>query len=187
LAEQTKEAKYFRGNREYKVEFEKAADALIQEKLSDRQERIQAIDALCEEYAASIGQPPDSLQLDRLANEILREELTDKRKNKTRVEEYPILSDYQISRRMFGVNQRKGKYPVSEVPLYMAMNYGTDNKEYRSHHREKRTITDLVDADLNSRPLDPVRRKQYEDFIKLGEVRSYYLDEKLDKKIQRIS
>jgi len=55
---------------------------------------------LVEEYFQAVQEWPDGWQLQRLANEILREELKDKKKNKTHIKEYPILSDRQMERRM---------------------------------------------------------------------------------------
>lgn len=99
----------FRGNPEYTEEFEKAVDKLIAAEIDDRQERIDAVDRLCEEYTESVGETPDSRQLYRLTNEILREELTDKRKNKVRAEEYPFLSKHQLKRRF------DNEFPAKEV------------------------------------------------------------------------
>ena len=66
--------------------------------MSDRQVRIGVIDSLCEEYVEAIGEMPDSWQLQRLANEILREELTSTSGHKAK-KPYSFLSDRQMETR----------------------------------------------------------------------------------------
>jgi len=65
----------FNGENDYVAEFERQVDKLIEEGLEDRQERIRRVKSLTEEYVREVGQFPDSFQLQRLANEILREDL----------------------------------------------------------------------------------------------------------------
>lgn len=91
--------KQFRGNTEYKKEFTKAVDELIALNIEDRQVRIKEIDKLCTEYVEEVGEQPESYQLTRLANEILKEELTDKNTYKMSHGEYSILSERQLERR----------------------------------------------------------------------------------------
>jgi hypothetical protein len=85
--------------------------------IGNRQARIKAIDKLCEEYTAAVGEIPDSRQLQRLADEILREELTDKHPDKMTRNEYPIISIRQLNRR----TQRDASFKFTEE-------YGIDGK-----------------------------------------------------------
>lgn len=131
------------------------------------------INELCEEYTAEVGETPDSRELQRLANEILREDLTDKRSNKVQEDEYSFLSDTQKKRRKFGVHQRKGKYEVGEVPLKHLEGFDLDGNLHRGTNRVHKSIGDMVTIDINSRPFDEHTRKQYEKFIKPGKVFTY--------------
>lgn len=79
--------------------FNDLADELINAKIPDRQDRIKAIDELIEDYFKVLGEMPSGVVLHRLGNEILREELQDKRSNKVTAEEHPILSETQLIRR----------------------------------------------------------------------------------------
>lgn len=54
---------------------------------------------MVEEYFAAVKEWPDSWQLQRLANEILREELKDKHIDKVTQSTYPILSEHQLKHR----------------------------------------------------------------------------------------
>ncbi len=66
--------------------------------MGDRQARIDSVDKLCEEYYKAIREWPDSRQLKRLTDEILREELVSKKKNKAS-KPYSFLSNNQFKRR----------------------------------------------------------------------------------------
>lgn len=84
---------------DYKTEFHDAVTDLIAEDITDRGERMAAVHALTEAYVDSVGKPPAAEELTRLSDYILREELTDKRRNKVQDEEYPFLSESQLGRR----------------------------------------------------------------------------------------
>lgn len=60
-----------------------------------RKQRIDLVDKLTNAYITATGKLPNHIQLDRLATLILREEVTDRSKNKMRKHEYPVLSDRQ--------------------------------------------------------------------------------------------
>lgn len=97
--EKTAATKTFRGQTDYKTAFATAVTELIERQIPDRQARIEAIDALINEYVEAVGERPDKRWLYRLANEILREELTDKHPDKMARVEYPVMSDTQLERR----------------------------------------------------------------------------------------
>ncbi|MGM0846874.1 MAG: hypothetical protein ACQEUT_18100 [Bacillota bacterium] len=84
---------------DYKTEFHEKASALIELNIENRDERIRRIDELCESYTVATRQKPDSYQLVRLADYILKEELTDKDSNKSKKVEYNFHSEDQELRR----------------------------------------------------------------------------------------
>lgn len=108
--------------------FSEAVDDLIAQNIEDRTERIAAVHALTEAYTDSTGVRPDGVQLERLADYILREELTDPDPYKVANSEYPFLSERQLELR------RK-----REVPLKVAEETGTDGKNYVRPRRRKRS------------------------------------------------
>ena len=81
---------------DYKAEFVGYVDTLysIADSLT-RKQRIDLVDKLTNAYITATGKLPNHIQLDRLATLILREEVTDRSKNKMRKHEYPVLSDRQ--------------------------------------------------------------------------------------------
>lgn len=71
-----------------------------------RRLRITSINAVIDEYVERAGAIPDARILYRLADVILREELTDPHPDKVTREEYPILSRQQLDRRERGETLR---------------------------------------------------------------------------------
>jgi len=69
---------------------------------TSRAERLRASDDLIEAYFEHTETTPDGNALERLATLILRDELTDTNRMKSRNTEYPILSDDQLERREDG-------------------------------------------------------------------------------------
>ena len=82
----------------YLEEFEKGVTLLLL-KRGTVPERNQAVEAITEAYIKSIGQIPDGVQLQRLANWILMDFLTDNHPDKVTREEYPIMSKRQLKTR----------------------------------------------------------------------------------------
>ena len=95
--------------------------------LRDRTERMQIIDATIERYYEETGQMPSTTELDRLSTLILKEELTDHRKNRMKVNEHPIMSERWEERRHNG-----------ETSLNMAEEVGSDRRSYRKPTRSYR-------------------------------------------------
>lgn len=89
----------FRGNLDYKTEFSAVISGMFDNLIADRQARIAAVQALVEEYFVCVGEVPEGSELDRLADLILNEELTDKHPDKVTRTEYPFLSESQFARR----------------------------------------------------------------------------------------
>lgn len=74
-----------------KQAFCEAVTDLIEQNITDRSERIKAVEALTDAYEDSTGNPPDSAQLERLADYLLKEELTDNFADKVTQTEYPFF------------------------------------------------------------------------------------------------
>lgn len=83
---------------DYKASFAKAVDDLIVLDLP-LDFRIGHIDLLIEAYFHQTGHKPDAYQLERLANYILKEDLTDPHPDKVTRTEYPILNEGQYKLR----------------------------------------------------------------------------------------
>lgn len=96
----------------------------------------QAIEQLCADYVSEriLGNDarvrPDSYVLDKLADAILAEELSNKHPDKMSREEYPILSRFQDERRKFGGARNKQGVRRHEVPLIAAAQVGIDGVDY---------------------------------------------------------
>ena len=157
----------FKLGTDYKKAFETAVNELINRNIGDRNERIRDIDDLINEYVYAVGSAPDPIQLERLANYILREELTDPNPYKVSHNEYPVMSEWQLEK-------RKGR----EYSLKLAEEVGTDGKNYAPPKRRKRTAKEnwLIDKRAQSRNKE--RRRKYREFTKPGEVITYNLAEK---------
>lgn len=110
---------------DYKNEFRRYIDALFNDKASTREDRINAIQTLTDAYIEHTGERPDTIQLDRLATLILREELTDTDRMKSRNNDYPIMSDDQLGRR-----------EKEQVSFTLAEEVATDGRDYRPCNRD---------------------------------------------------
>lgn len=112
-----------------------------------RLERIEEITALSDAYYDSIGEHPDTFALERMANLVLYEELSDRHPDKMTREEYPFMSESQLDERYkkrLRINLRKnttkrgaivpnrsvGRYrPTNLFSLMRALNRSTSNAE----------------------------------------------------------
>lgn len=155
----------FNSKGDYKAEFEREVNELIDQNIEDRQERIKAIAALVDDYSLYIGEAPDPVQLERLADYILREELTDKNPYKVSHNEYPIFSESQIKR-------RKGTEARPEAACYVA----NDGRDYRTPRRRNRTINESIWIDRKAKSRNKERRAKYREYTKPGPVKIYFLD-----------
>lgn len=135
---------------DYKTEFHDAVTDLIAENITDRGERMAAVHALTDAYIDSVGIAPDSLELERLSDYILREELTDKRRNKVQDEEYPFLSESQLNRR------RDHEYSLS-----LAETYDLAGVNQAKPERRRRTAREERFIDRAARRKNRARNAQY--------------------------
>ena len=97
-----------------------------------REQRITLVEKLTDAYVDRVGERPDPSQLHRLADVILREELTDMHPDKMTINEYPIMSDSMRERRMTGSfrPRRKDGTVIREVPIEHASNVAMDGLNY---------------------------------------------------------
>jgi hypothetical protein len=157
--------------------FEAIIEATKEGALDDRQARIQTINDAIDEYITTTGKTPDNEALERLADAILHEELTDTNRMKIRNNEYPFMSDTQLSRRQEGKHERKGKTPSGEVPLRAAANVGTDGRNHHVARRKRLTVNDSIAIDKEARSRNQERKRRYNDFIKVQPVITYKINE----------
>lgn len=83
---------------DYKALFKSFVDELIK-KPGTQEEKKLLIDELIESYIDQIGARPDGLQLQRLTNYLLADELKDRTPDKLTRAEFPIMSDRQYKTR----------------------------------------------------------------------------------------
>lgn len=101
-------------------------------KLNPRDYRMFIVEKMTDAYIEQTGLRPDGVILERLANVVLHEELSDKRADKMTLEEYPIMSDHQYDRRAKGLKRPRNSAGVTamEVPLTHATYVATDGNDY---------------------------------------------------------
>jgi hypothetical protein len=169
------------------TQFEKAANELIHAvksgnsyvshngeviDVSDRQARIKAINELTEEYVGDSGKYPDSTILERLADAVLHEDLTDDNPWKAKQAEYPFFSDRQMERR---TNNEKSLYKesIDEVTV------GIDKKDHRdSTKRRQREKYENAFMDRAVRSRNKEIARKYKEFTKVQPVKVYNLYDK---------
>lgn len=163
----------FNINGDYKTQFETYVNTLIttlresdSSAISNRDVRAEEIKSLTDAYVASIGQRPEPKQLERLADLILYEELHDTHPDKMTREEYPIMSEHQLSRRHSG-----------EVSMKVAEEYGVDRRNYKPPVRRKRTRKETWQIDRDAKSRNEERRKVYREFTRVQVIRNYALTE----------
>lgn len=160
---------------DYKTQFNEDTTALIATNISDRTERMAAVQALIDRYIEANVEVPDRAQLERLTDYVLREELTDSTAWKTHHTEYPFLSEMQLARRTDGVHQRKYESGVGETKFSASRNIGTDGRNYNIPRRRERTKLEnaFMDEETKSRNADI--RKRYEEFTAVQPVHTYVM------------
>lgn len=151
---------------DYKVKFAEDVTELIEKDIEDRNARMAAVSALTEDYVMRYGEYPDMIQLERLTDYILREELTNTDRMKARNDEYPFLSERQFERRR-----------EHEVPLEVAEEYGADGRNYRVPKRRKRSIKELIFVDEHAKIRNKLRAAKYRRDTAPGPIVTYNLND----------
>lgn len=108
--------------------------------------------------------PPESELLDKLADLVLYEELTDATPYKIANTEYPIMSANMMEERS-----------EKDVQL-VGVDYETDRKA--TGKRRKRTMRENYLVDKNARARNAERRRKYHEFTKVQPVISYNINDK---------
>jgi transcriptional regulator with XRE-family HTH domain len=127
-----------------------------------REVRIAEIDRVTEEWFARTGDMPDAKQLERLADLILYEELTDGSNE--------ILSDTQMARRQEGKHARKTDNPKIEVPFKIAENVGVDKRNYNKPIRRERSHRENEHVDKSAKIRNDERKKSYKEFTRVQPI-----------------
>lgn len=164
-------------NGDYKTQFETYVNTLIttrresdSDAISNRDVRAREIKALTDTYVGTVGEQPEPKQLERLADLMLYEELSNAHPDKMAREEYPIMSDHQLSRRHSG-----------EVSMKVAEEYGSDKRCYKPPVRRKRTRKETWRIDRDAKSRNEERRKAYREFTGVQAVRRYVFTIKRDR------
>lgn len=154
-------------NGDYKTQFETYVNTLIttrresdSDAISNRDVRAREIKSLTDAYVGTVGERPEPKQLERLADLMLYEELSNAHPDKMAREEYPIMSDHQLSRRHSG-----------EVSMKVAEEYGVDRRNYKPPVRRKRTRRETWRIDRDAKSRNEVRRKAYREFTGVQAVK----------------
>ena len=142
-----------------------------------RELRIECIEQLTEDYYRLADEMPDSVALERLADLILHEELTDPNEHKVSQTEYPFLSDTQMARRQEGKHARKSDNPRIEVPLSIAENVGVDGKNHIVPARRVRSGRENTHVDKVAKSRNKERKRKYDEFVKVQPVITWNLRE----------
>jgi hypothetical protein len=134
----------FRIGTDYKTEFNNVVTALVTQKITDRVERMAVIESLINEYLEATGELPEQVQLERLTNEILYEELSDMHPDKVTNNEFPFLSEWQFDR-------RRG----NEAKLEVA------DEKHKKPVRRKRSTWENIKIDQQAKIRNEERKEQY--------------------------
>lgn len=110
----------------------------------------------------AVGELPEPKQLERLADLLLYEELSNTHPDKMAREEYPIMSEHQLSRRHSG-----------EVSMKVAEEYGSDRRNYKPPVRRKRTRKETWKIDREAKSRNEERRNMYREFTRVQAVKVY--------------
>jgi hypothetical protein len=124
-----------------------------------REVRIAEIDRVTEEWFARTGDMPDAKQLERLADLILHEELTDNDRMKVRNNEYPFFSDSQLDERY-----------RSEASFKLAEEQGVDGANHKPPVKRMRSRREDYLVDKKAKTKNKDRQRKYNEFTKAQPV-----------------
>lgn len=89
--------KNYQRNSIYDKYFERVEEMI--ESLPSLEERFMQIEEVAEEYFQETGEQLPAILLERLGTWYMQETYSDNRRNKASLEEFPVLSEYQMYRR----------------------------------------------------------------------------------------
>ncbi|MFH5187071.1 hypothetical protein ACHHV8_33310 [Paenibacillus sp. TAB 01] len=148
----------------YTSDFERQVNQLVLRGILDRSVRMNEIRKLIESHTGSMNHKPDTTQLERLADYILKEELTDPNPYKMSHTPYPILSPWQQELRY-----------RREVTLKVAEEIGADGQRYAAPKRRHRSTKELLLLDEQARIRNAERAAQYQKDTAPGPISVYHL------------
>jgi hypothetical protein len=149
----------FRLGTDYKTEFNNAVTAIVTKKIADRVERMSVIESIINEYFEATGELPEQIQLERLTDAILMEELTDPSRDKSKNTEYPFLSEWQFDRRRDG-----------EVKIEAA------DAKYQPPTKRKKPVWEQIWIDQHAKIRNKERKEQYRKDSSASDVWSWKSD-----------
>lgn len=123
-------------------------------------DRIAFVTDITERYFAENGEMPAHGVLERLGTLLMQEDSSDNKSNKTRTEEFPVLSDNQYRRRTEG--RHKGRLSADgklqpltrEVPFSLATTVATDGKNYAYPTRRNIDVIEQMDIEYYGRDVE---------------------------------
>jgi hypothetical protein len=124
-----------------------------------REVRLGRIEALAEEYFAKAGEMPDGVALERMADLILYEELSNTHPDKVTRTEYPFFSEHQFEERY-----------KAEASFKWAEEHGVDGRDHKPPVRRIRTKKDNKFLDKNAKIRNKERKHRYTEFTKVQPI-----------------
>lgn len=131
-----------------------------------REERIVEVDRVIEEYFANTGNMPDDKSLERLADLLLYEELTDTDRMKVRNNEYPFFSESQFDER----HRREASFKLAEEQ-------GVDGRNHRPPIKRQRSNAENRFVDKKAKSVNRERKRKYAEFTKVQPVETRTISE----------
>lgn len=99
-------------------------EALV-ETLPSLEERFEMIESIGEEYYQETGDSLPAIILEMLGTWYMKEVYTDNRRNKVSLEEFPVLSEYQMYRRNRKRTLIEGEKDLSNLDFHLKNNSRT--------------------------------------------------------------
>jgi hypothetical protein len=125
-----------------------------------RETRMVEIERITEWWFRETGAMPDAKQLDKLADLVLYEELTDNNEHKVSQNEYPILSERQFERRDNREVKSAGDMEGNAV----------DGRNHMPPTRRKRSDYENRLVDKKTKTRNEERKRRYKEFTKVQPV-----------------
>lgn len=124
-----------------------------------RDVRIAEIDRVTEEWFARTGKLPDAKQLEKLADLILHEELTDTHPDKVTKTDYPFFSESQFDERH-----------RAEASFKLAEEQGVDGRNHKPPVKRRRSNREDYIVNKKAKSKNKERQRKYTEFTKTQPV-----------------
>jgi hypothetical protein len=129
-----------------------------------RETRILEVERITEWWYRETGAMPDDKQLERLADLLLHEELTDTHPDKVTKTEYPFFSDSQFDERY-----------RAEASFKLAEEQGVDGRNHKPPVKRRRSNREDYIVNKKAKSKNKERQRQYNEFTKTQPVQTYNL------------